>query len=113
MRNAAPQESLGAADPTERREQVRPQDVPVVGPPVGQLPLGERPDALVRIQLGGVGRERLEVQSGDSGAERADDGTLVDRPVVPHDDHAAAKVAEKLPEERTHGRGLEVVVVQL
>ena len=77
MRDAAAQESRGAADAEQRDEQLRPEGAAIVRAAVGEPALRQRPDALVRVQLGGVGREPLEVQTGELGAQGADERAFV------------------------------------
>jgi len=80
-----------------------------VRPTVGEGTLGELPDALVRVELRGVGGEAVEMEPGKAGLECADGFAAVDRAVVPDHDHGAAEMAEQIPEEGAHFRVLEVL----
>jgi len=68
---------------------------------------------LVRFQFRRVRWQRFKVEAGKGGAERPDNGPLMDVPVVPDDDHGAGKVPEDVPDEGADLRGVEVGVVHL
>jgi hypothetical protein len=113
LRDAATQEAWGVTDAEQRGEQLCPEGPAIIGPAVGEPALGQRPDAFVRVQFGGVGREPLEVQARELGTQGANEGPFVDRAAVPQHDHGAPEVAQELPEEPAHLRGMEVLIVEL
>ena len=53
------------------------------------------PDELVRIQVGGIAGEGLDVQPRTPGEEGAHVGTLVNAAAVPEDDDVPAELAEQ------------------
>jgi hypothetical protein len=80
-----------------------------IRPTVGERALGELPDALVGVELGGIAREAVEVEPGIAGLERANRLAPVDGAVVPDHDHGAAEMAEQIPEEGAHLGVLDVL----
>jgi hypothetical protein len=80
-----------------------------VRPTVGEGALGELPDSLVRVELGGVAREAIEMEPGIADLERADGLAAVDRAVVPDHDHGAAQMVKQIPKKRADLRVLDVL----
>jgi hypothetical protein len=80
----------------------------VIGATVGEQALCEVPDPFIGIELGSVGRERLEAQSGKATTEVPNGDSLVRSTVVPEDDHGAPQMAEEVTEESTDLRMLDV-----
>ena len=70
-----------------------------IGSTVGQAALGLLPDAFVRVELGGVAREAVEMQPRMTGLQRTDGIAAVDRAVVPDHDHGTAKMSEQVAQE--------------
>jgi len=70
-----------------------------VGSAVGEGALRELPDALVGIELRGVARKAVEVQTGIAVLQRSNGFAAVDRAVVPHHDHSTSQVAEQASQE--------------
>lgn len=107
--DAGPQVTLGGAEAPEGGAHVAGQDEQVVRPAVGQDSLGELPDVLVRVQLGGVGRKVLDAEAPEAAAQSLDQGSAMDLDAIPEHDEGAAKVAEQLAHERADVGRLEVV----
>lgn len=98
----APAEALGrAADSLERQAEVPPELVLGVGTTVRKPLFRELPDAFVRVELGGVAGEAIEVQPGEGATERPDRVSLVNGPVVPHEDNRPSEMAKQVPEKGT------------
>ena len=57
------------------------------------------PDELVRVQVGGIAGEGLDVQPRTPGEQGANVGTFVNAAAVPEDDDVAAKLAEQGTQE--------------
>ena len=60
---------------------------------VGQLLLGELPDALIRVQFGSVAREADEVKAVNATAECLDQPSLMGPSSVPEKEYMAAQVS--------------------
>ncbi len=71
----------------------------VVGSPVREASLGVRPHAFVRVQLGRVGREELQVKPRVAAAQLSHRRPLVDRGVVQEHDDVAPQVTQEMEEE--------------
>lgn len=84
-----------------------------VGTAVGQGAFEMIPDALVRVQFGGVRRERDQVEPGGAGEEVLHRIPAVDGAIVQQHDHLAADVVQQLAEEPRDVFALDVVLVQL
>lgn len=87
------------------------EGVEIVGATVGQASLGVRPHGLVRIELGGIGREELLVETRVTAAQLPDRLALVNRSVVHKHDQVAAQVAQEIAEEGTDVGLLDVVAM--
>ena len=87
----------------------------VLGGAVGQLLLGVRPHKLVRVELGRVRGEAVDVEPGAALKELAHDPALVDRASVPEEDHLAAQVPQEVPEkpDDLHARDVGGVEVDI
>lgn len=110
--DAAAQEPLGGAKFFQPMDEVFEQFVQGVGPAVGETSPEMGPHALVGVELGRIGREGLQAQTGEAAAELPDGPPLVGREVVPHDDQVAAQVAEQMPQELRDLRLLDVLRVK-
>ena len=80
---------------------------------IGQGALEVIPDALVRIEFGGVRREGHHVQSGGKGEEFLHRFAVMDGAVVQQNDQTAADLAQQMAEERQHVFSLNVVLIQV
>jgi hypothetical protein len=107
--DAGPQELLGAVDPTERAPQVSLQLSDVFRCAIGQVMLELAPDELVGIQLGGIGREPVNVQPRVPAQEHLHVVTLVNRPAVPEQFHGPAEVPKEVAKKHDHLRFRDVV----
>lgn len=87
------------SDALQRVEHVTEQIEHVVGAPIRERALRQRPHALVGIQLGRVRGEVLDVQAPMAAAERAERLAVVDGGVVEQDDHVPTQVAQQVAEE--------------
>lgn len=86
-------------DPFHRVTQRVPQMREIDAAHVTQLdPLELLPQALARIEVGGIGRQALHVQplGRAIGEELLDDLTAVDRGALPHDHQAAGDLAPQV-----------------
>ena len=90
--DAGAQEGGGASDPRERRGEMSEQLVEIIGPPVREAAFGQAPHPFVRIELGRIGREVLEVQARELAAEITNRIALVNPALVPEHDDVAAQV---------------------
>src|SRR5216684_8261087 len=73
--------------------------IEVVRAPIGEGGLEVGPDELVRIQVGGIAGEGLDVQPRTPGEQGANVGPLVNAAAVPEDDDGPAQLAEHGAEE--------------
>jgi len=85
----------------------------VVGAAVGEGVVQLVPDPLIRIELGRIGGEALEVQPGIGAAEVADRVAFVRFPVVPDDNDAATKMPEEMAQELADFWLLDILGVPL
>lgn len=99
LQDAAAQQSVGPTNPFECPEHVADQLGERVGAPVGQRAFGMDPHAFVRVELGGVAGEVLEVQPALAAAERPQSGGGVNPGVVEQDEDVAPQVTEQLAQE--------------
>lgn len=83
-----------------------------IRPTVGQSALRVLPDSFIRVELGGIARETVEVEPGIARLQGAEGFAAVDRAVVPDHDHGAAKMAEQVPQEGADLRLSDVVEPQ-
>jgi hypothetical protein len=90
---------LGTAKAPEGGEQVGHERGHAIRSTVRKGRLGERPDALVGVQLWRVGGKELRAETGEALAERANEGPLVNPAVVPEDDDRPAQVMQEVPEK--------------
>ena len=96
----APAEALRrAADSLERQAEVPPELALGVGTPVGEPLFRELPDTFVRVELGGIAGEAIEVQPGEGATQRPDRVSLVNGSIVPHEDNRPSKMAKQVPEK--------------
>lgn len=70
-----------------------------IGPTVGKFRFGEMPHPFFGIELGRIGRESLEMESGVGAAQSADQIAPMDAAVVPQNDDEAAQVAQEMTQE--------------
>lgn len=101
----------GALEPVERGVEPTGESDQVIGSPVGEACLGIGPHAFVRIQLGRVGRQELQVEPGEAAAEFANRRPLVNRSVVQEHDDVAPQVAQQVAEEGADVGLADVVAV--
>jgi hypothetical protein len=97
--DAGPEISAVAADGfqgIENREQELGQ---IVGPTVGELLLGQFPDAFVGVESWGVGRKSLEMKSLGLSTELADELAAVRIATVPQHEDMTADLAQQLSQE--------------
>ena len=88
----SPQSTEGAAQGVRERPDV-------LGGAIGQRLLGVRPHKLVRVELGRVGGEGVDVEPGPAPKELAHDPALVDGASVPEEDHLPPEVPQEVPEK--------------
>src|ERR1700752_4603789 len=68
---------------------------------VGEHSLGELPDALIRVQLGGVAGKANQVKAPDTLREVTNEPPCMRRPAVPEEIDVAAQVPQKISQEIT------------
>ena len=97
----------------ERADQIVAEVREAIEVVVGQILLGELPDTLVRIEVGRIRREGLEMQSGVAPAQISDRLSGMNAPVVPHHDDVAPQMSKQVPQELTDFLLLDVLGVQV
>ncbi len=97
--DASSKAALGPLDVSQRAMKMTTHHGEVVGPAVGQTPFGVGPDGFVGVELWGVGRKVLEMQSRVSAADFPNRFSCVDAGVVPDHDDVPAEVAQQVTEE--------------
>lgn len=112
MRDAGTQVHLGTAKALERRGDCVVQSPDVVGLPIGECTLRMTPDAFVRVQLGRVAREVLDVQARAARDQLANLATAVNLGVVEQHDDVPAEMAQEVSEELADLELTDVVEVQ-
>ena len=80
----------------------------IVRPTVGQCGPGLIPDALVRVEFGGVGRQGFQVNSMTAAQQGADGVSLVGAAVVPNHDDDPTQMPEQMAQEVGHFDVVEV-----
>ena len=112
MRDATAQEMRGGTHVLEREDEIGEEVVERVGAAIGQRTLGQRPDALIGIDLRSIRGEVLEM---DARVARAEFGQrpAVDASIVQQHDDVAAEVAPQLTDEGVHLLVSDVVPVEL
>lgn len=113
LEHASPEFGLRASDVFKGFEEVTHEGIEIVRASVGQRGLGQGPDALIRVQLGGVGGEAFQVEAGKPAAEPADGLAPMRAPIVPEDNDVPAQVPEEVAQERAGLRLLDVLQVPL
>jgi len=113
LEHASPEFALGASDVFQGVEEVTHEGIEIVRAAVGQRGLGQGPDALIRVQLGGVGGEAFQVEAGKPAAELADGLAPMGAPIVPEDNDVPAQVPEEVAQERAGLRLLDVLPMPL
>ncbi len=97
--DASSEAALGPLDASERAAKMTTQGGDVVGATVGETPFGVGPDGFVGVELRGVGRKQLEMQSRESATDLPNPFSFVNAGVVPDHDDVPAEVAQQVPEE--------------
>jgi hypothetical protein len=109
--HASTQPARGVLEAVQCGVEAPVEGIEIVGATVRQASLGVGPHHLVRIELGGVGREELELETRVTPAQLPDRLALVDRSVVHKHDQVAAQVAQQIAEKGTDVGLLDVVAV--
>lgn len=99
--NTGAKVALRRADIVEGVKEVQPQILYRVGTSVRQAAFCLRPDAFVRIQLGGVGRKMFQTKTRKAPTQIPDRLAFVYAGVVPDDDERAAEVLQQVAQEST------------
>lgn len=92
---------MRVADAVDGADDVFHQFVDILGAAVGQLPLGQGPNAFVGIQLRRIGRKVLDAQAAMFFEDLFDGRSFVGRGVVEQKDDWASEAAQQLPQEHT------------
>ena len=108
MRDAAPQPCRRAPQRVEFGDQAQGELEAVRRAAVGKPALCVPPHAFVRVELGRIGGQVLQVQPRYATAELPHELALVDAEVVPDQDHLSAQVPQQMTQE---GDGLELADV--
>ncbi len=85
----------------------------VVGSTVGELSFGERPNALVGIQLRGVGWKVLDAQTRMPPLEFVQQASLVGLGIVQQDDDRSSEMTQEIPKERADPPAVDIVQAEL
>jgi hypothetical protein len=101
LKDAAAQFFGRASNGVDRADDTVHQLVDVEGAAVGEVPLGQRPNPFVRVEIGSVGGKVLDVQARVSAEKPGQRWAVVGGGVVEQNDDRAAKVAEELAEKST------------
>ena len=112
MLDTAAKVTRGVSKPFQAARDVVEELVLGIGPTVGELGLGEVPHAFFGIDLGRVGREALELESGVGAAQSPDQVAAVHAAVVPQDDDGAVQMAQQMTQEVADLGLLNVLGVQ-
>ncbi len=99
LQHAATQGGLRTAGLAQAAEQCAPEVIDILGPAIGQRKLGGMPGGFDGVELGSVGGQVLQVKSRIFAQQNAQGLAVVDRGVVPHDDHVTAQMSEQVPQE--------------
>ena len=97
--NASAQPARRLLQCPQRSVQPPVEGVEISGAAIGQASLGIRPDALVGIEFGGVGREIFQMEPRVAATQLPDRFALVDRSIIEEHDHVAPQVAQQMEEE--------------
>lgn len=113
MGDAATQVTLVFLDRFEGSDEGEQQVVVIAGSGVGEALLGEFPDALVRVELGGVGGEAFQMQARGAAAELSDEPTPMGSRPVPENDDVAGHLLEQLAQELARLQLPDVLCMEL
>jgi len=69
---------------------------------VGEVPFGQRPNALIGVEIGSIGGKVFDMQARVTAEELGERRAGVRGGVVQQNDHRTAEVAEQLAEKSTH-----------
>ena len=83
-----------------------------VGPSIGKPLLRELPDTFIRVELGRIAGEVVEVQTGERAAQRPDRIPLVNGAAIPHEDDRSSQVAQQSTKEGADLGVLDVLGVE-
>ncbi len=100
--DASPEAALGSLDVSERAAKVAMHHGEVIGATVGEAPFGVGPDGFIGIELRGVGRKPLEMESRKPTADFSDPFSFVNARVVPDHDDPPAEMAQQVAEKIAH-----------
>ena len=88
--DASSKAALGPLDVSKRAAKMTTHHGEIVGSTVGQTPFGVSPDSFVGVELRGVRRKVLEMQSRKSAADLPNRFSFVNAGVVPNDEDVPA-----------------------
>lgn len=106
--DAAPEKFLRTSDSPDRPSEILVEGGHVFRPPIGERPIGLRPDKLRRVELGGVGGEAEDLESRVVAEESLDFLAAVNGAPVPQEDHRPPQVPEEVVAERADLQPAEV-----
>jgi hypothetical protein len=86
---------------------------PCIRPAIGESVLEMVPDALVGIQLWGIGWKRHQVKAAGTKEEFLDRITAVDLTIVPHDDQLTRDLLQEIAQKQGSLFSLDVVLVDV
>ena len=112
MADASPKALRRSADVLERQPEAAPQFALGVGTSVRECLLRELPDAFVRVELGGIAGEAMEVQPGEDATQRTNRIAFVNASVVPHEHDRSSEMAEQMSQEGADLGVLDVLGVE-
>ena len=84
----------------------------VIRPSVGKFPFGKRPDSLIGIEFGCVGRKVFQMQPAMASAKLSKRFALVGPGVVQQYNHGSAQMTQQMAEEQANFGLPDVVEVE-
>lgn len=110
MQNAAPQFLWRTADTTNRVDDAFHQLIDILGAAVGQFRFRQSPNALVRVELRGVGGKRFDVETRVSSQELLEGFSPMGGGVIQQYNQRATELPEQLAQKHTDFLLRDVVV---
>lgn len=113
MCDAAAEVARIALDGLEAADEGQEQIVVIAGAGVGEGLLGEFPDALIRVELRGVGGETFQMQALGAATQVAHELAAMGPSSVPENDDVAGHLFEQLPQEIARLQLPDVLLIEL
>ena len=113
MKDATPQFRRRLPDTFDRTDNIAHEFIDVVGATVRELPLGQRPDTLIGIEVRRIGWEILDVEARMLALELAERFTAVGCGVIQEGNHRAPQVPKQVSEEHAHFLLTDILKIEL